>query len=96
MSSDSVNPLAIPPELEAEMTPAVHAFVEALLDQIAQLEKGQKTPQNSSLPPSTQHPHARPQPLKRKSKKKRGGQPEAGQQERRRDFGTNRHYVLPL
>ena len=75
MSSDSVNPLAIPPELEAEMTPAVHAFVEALLDQIAQLEKGQKTPQNSSLPPSTQHPHARPQPLKRKSKKKRGGQP---------------------
>ena len=34
-----------------------------------------KTPQNSSLPPSTQHPHARPQPPKRKSKKKRGGQP---------------------
>jgi transposase len=32
-------------------------------------------PQNSSLPPSTQHPHARPQPPKRKSKKKRGGQP---------------------
>jgi hypothetical protein len=34
-----------------------------------------KTPQNSSLPPSTQHPHARPQPPKHKSKKKRGGQP---------------------
>ena len=34
-----------------------------------------KTPQNSSLPPSTQHPHARPQPPRRKSKKKRGGQP---------------------
>ena len=34
-----------------------------------------KTPQNSSLPPSTQHPHAKPQPPKRKSKKKRGGQP---------------------
>jgi transposase len=34
-----------------------------------------KTPQNSSLPPSTQHPHARPRPPKRKSKKQRGGQP---------------------
>ena len=34
-----------------------------------------RTPQNWSLPPSTQHPHARPQPPKRKSKKKRGGQP---------------------
>ncbi len=34
-----------------------------------------KTPQNSSLPPSTQHPHARPQPPRRKSKRKRGGQP---------------------
>ena len=34
-----------------------------------------KTPQNSSLPPSTQHPHAKPPSRKRKSKKKRGGQP---------------------
>ena len=33
------------------------------------------TPQNSSVPPSTQHPHARPVPKpKAKSKKKRGGQ----------------------
>jgi transposase len=75
MWSAKPNPLTIPPELEAEMTPAVRVFVETLLDRIAQLESGQKTPQNSSLPPSTQHPHARPQPPKRKSKKKRGGQP---------------------
>ena len=34
-----------------------------------------KTPQNSSLPPSTQHPHAKPPRKKRKSKKRRGGQP---------------------
>jgi transposase len=46
-----------------------------LLDRIAQLEEGRKTPQHSSLPPSTQHPHNRPQAPKRKSKKKRGGQP---------------------
>ena len=34
-----------------------------------------KTPQNSSLPPSTQHPHARPQRPQPKSKLKPGGQP---------------------
>lgn len=82
MSSSKIASITIPPELEAEMTPAVRAFVGLLLDRIAklerrveELERGPKTPQNSSLPPSSQHPHARPQPLKRKSKKKRGGQP---------------------
>jgi len=75
MSSAQPHPLTIPPELEAEITPAVRTFLEMLLDRIAQLEREQKTPQNSSLPPSTQHPHARPQPQKRKSKRKRGGQP---------------------
>ena len=34
-----------------------------------------QTPQNSSLPPSTQHPHARPKPQKPRSPKQRGGQP---------------------
>jgi transposase len=75
MSSTNIQFITIPPELEAEMTPAVRVFVKTLLDRIEQLERGRKTPQNSSLPPSTQHPHARPQPLKHKSKKKRGGQP---------------------
>ena len=84
MSSAKPHPTAIPPELEAEMTPAVRAFVKSLLAYISKLEarieelerqlKG-KTPQNSSLPPSTQHPHAKPPRRKRKSKKKRGGQP---------------------
>ncbi len=60
MPSDETRPLAIPPELDAEMTPAVRAFVRALLDRITQLEQGRKTPQNSSLPPSTVHPHAKP------------------------------------
>jgi len=52
------------------------AEIVALRARIEELErqgKG-KTPQNSSLPPSTQHPPARPQRSKRKSKKKRGGQ----------------------
>lgn len=74
----------IPPELEAEMTPAVKAFVLALLDQVDRLTKQvdtltdqvQKlTPRNSSMPPSTEHPHAKP---KRKptpgKKRKQGGQ----------------------
>jgi transposase len=82
MSSQKIKPITIPPELEAEMTPAVRAFVGILLDRIAklearveELERGRKTPQNSSLPPSSQHPHSRPQPQRRKSKRKRGGQP---------------------
>jgi transposase len=73
---------AIPPEIAAEMTPAVRAFVEALLRRMATLEEQvqKRTPQNSSLPPATQHPHAKPaapqaQRPRKKSRKKRGGQP---------------------
>jgi transposase len=68
----------------ARQSPEAQAIIRGLLGRIAKLEteleelrrqvKG-KTPQNSSLPPSTQHPHARPEPGKRKSKNRRGGQP---------------------
>lgn len=67
----------IPPELEAEMTPAVKAAFLELLDRIEQLDAQlQKlTPRNSSIPPGTEHPHAKP---KRKpktgEKRRRGGQ----------------------
>jgi len=71
-------------EVIARQPPEAQAIIRLLLAKIVELQarieelerqgKG-KTPQNSSLPPSTQHPHARPQPPKRKSKKKRGGQP---------------------
>ena len=77
----------IPAEVSAEMTPVVCAFFESLEVQMsAMLAKMQAeiddlksqvkrlTPQNSSVPPSTQHPHARPAMPKPKSKKKRGGQ----------------------
>jgi len=67
--------MQIPDELAAEMTPAVRAFVDALLDRIADLEaRLNQSPRNSSLPPSIQHPHARPAPPKNKSRKKPGGQ----------------------
>jgi transposase len=66
----------IPEELAAEMTPAVRAFVESLLRRLADLEAQVKqTPQNSSRPPSSQHPHAKPASDKLKSKRPRGGQP---------------------
>src|ERR1700694_3055922 len=74
MSDDSKR-LSIPVEIEGEMTPAVRAFVHGLRAKLAELEaRLNKTPQNSSLPPSTQHPHAKPPGAKPKSKKKRGGQ----------------------
>ena len=75
--------LGITEEIIARQPPEAQAIVRLLLAKIAELEariedlegrvKG-KTPQNSSLPPSTQHPHAKPQSPKRKSKKRRGGQ----------------------
>jgi transposase len=75
--------LTIPPDLDAEMTPAVRAFVktllariEALEDEVAELKRrlGQ-TPENSSRPPSTEHPHAKTKSRKKPSGRKRGGQP---------------------
>ena len=71
-------------ELIARQPPEAQAIIRALLAKITEMEaelgelRGQvkgKTPQNSSLPPSTQHPHAKPPRKKGKSKKRRGGQP---------------------
>ena len=71
-------------EIIARQTPEAQAIIRALLEKIAKMEaeldalrrqmKG-KTPQNSSLPPSTQHPHAKSRRERRKSKRRRGGQP---------------------
>ena len=80
----------IPAEIDAELSPKARKFFHDLIDdyerRIAELnrrfaaleEKLQKlTPKNSSIPPSTQHPHAKgkPNPKKRKAKtgKKQGG-----------------------
>lgn len=66
----------IPPELEAEMTPTVKVFVLQLIARIEKLEdQVQKlTPRNSSLPPSSEHPHAKPIRRPKKNKRKQGGQ----------------------
>jgi transposase len=53
---------------------AENAELRSRIEQLERQSKG-KTPHNSSLPPSTQHPHARRKGPKPKSKRKRGGQP---------------------
>ena len=68
--------LEITEELIARQPPEAQAIIRALLAKLEELESRlNKTPQNSSLPPSTQHPHARPPAKKAKSKRKQGGQP---------------------
>ena len=92
MSGDRVR-LSIPTELDVEMTPGVRAFVELLLARIEALEAEvselkaelgaiKKTPRNSSLPPSSEHPHAKPAPQKHRSGKQAGGQPGHAKHER--------------
>lgn len=75
--------LEITEELIARQSPEAQAIIRVLLKRIEELERRLgKTPQNSSLPPSTQHPHAKPAPKKPKSKRKRGGQPGHPKRER--------------
>ena len=75
--------LEITEELIARQPPEAQAIILALLAKIQELESRlNKTPQNSSLPPSTQHPHAKPPSRKAKSRRKRGGQPGHAKHER--------------
>jgi len=63
-------------DLIARQPAEAQAIIRLLLKRLAELEaRLDKSPQNSSQPPSTQHPHARPPREKKKSKRKRGGQP---------------------
>jgi transposase len=58
----------------------LEAQVVELRSQVAELRR--KTPQNSSQPPSTTHPHAKPPSVKPKSKRSQGGQPGHDKHER--------------
>lgn len=53
---------------------ALEARVAELEEEVRQL-RGGKTSQNSSLPPSQEHPHHKSTPTRPKSSKKQGGQP---------------------
>jgi transposase len=60
----------------ARQSPEAQAIIRLLLARIRELEaRLNKTPQNSSLPPSSEHPHAKVAGAKPRSKKRRGGQP---------------------
>jgi transposase len=77
-------PPMLTPEILATLTPEVQAILQAVIAyyenrdavtqaRIAELERqlalARKTPQNSSVPPSTEHPHAKTAAKKSKSKK---------------------------
>ncbi|OYV94967.1 MAG: hypothetical protein B7Z73_02605 [Planctomycetia bacterium 21-64-5] len=68
---------ALPPDMQMLVTKIIDYYerIIADLDGLKGADEARKTPRNSSLPPSTEHPHAKPPRGKKKSKKKRGGQP---------------------
>ncbi len=68
---------AVTEKLIAQQSPEAQAIIRLLLAEIQELKAQllKLTPQNSSLPPSSQHPHAKPNTPNSKSSRKRGGQP---------------------
>ena len=67
--------LELTEELIGRQSTEAQAIIRLLLARIAALEfRLGMTPQNSSLPPSSVHPHAKATRKKRKSKRHRGGQ----------------------
>ena len=66
---------ALPPEIRAVVQSMIEHYERRISALEAELAAARKTPQNSSLPPSTQHPHAKPPSAKPPSKRQRGGQP---------------------
>ena len=70
-------PSDVTEKLIAQQSPGAQAIIRLLLAEIQELKSQllKLTPQNSSLPPSSQHPHAKPTTPNSKSQRKRGGQP---------------------
>lgn len=68
--------LEITDELIARQSPEAQAIIRTLLAKIADLQaRLDQSPRNSSRPPSTEHPHAKPRRPKTPEKRKPGGQP---------------------
>lgn len=90
--------LIVTEELIARQPPEAQALIRLLLAEIQELKAQllKLTPQNSSLPPSTQHPHAKPNTPKSKSPRKRGGQPGHPRHQRALIPSNECHDVIPL
>src|SRR5579884_40231 len=94
---------SLPPEILAGLHPAVMALLQAqaaliqrLAARITELESQLgKNPHNSSKPPSTIHPHAKPATGKSKSARRQGGQPGHAKQERPLLPPEQCHAVIP-
>jgi transposase len=105
VSDNSGMSLEITEEIIARQPPEAQAIIRVLLAEIAELNarveqlerqiKG-KTPENSSLPPSTQHPHAKPPAKKARSTRRRGGQPGHAKHQRPLLPVEECHSVVPL
>jgi len=68
--------LEITEELIARQPPEAQAIIRALLARLAELQaRLNQTPRHSSLPPSSEHPHAKPKRALRRQRRKSGGQP---------------------
>jgi transposase len=78
MSQPPITPeqlAALPPEIRALVRAIIEHYEQQLAELRGELAGARKTPQNSSLPPSSQHPHAKLPATKPRSNKKPGGQP---------------------
>jgi transposase len=65
---------ALPPEFRALLQAVIDHYEKRIAVLEAEIAALKKSPRNSSLPPSTEHPHAKPSPQKKKSGNQRGGQ----------------------
>src|SRR5262249_13547809 len=76
--------LEITEELIARQPPEAQAIIRALLTKIWELQdRLNQSPRNSSSPPGSEHPHAKPPRRKPRAARLRGGQPGHPRHERR-------------
>lgn len=91
---------ALPPEFQALLQRVIDHYERRIATLEAELQAVRKTPQNSSLPPSTQHPHAKPSgsasSSKEKKRKNRGGQPGHPKHDRTLIPAADCDAVIPL